>query len=120
MGFLSKDREFKEKEDEEEKSLRLVIGNSFTIRRLKINELGHKRLKLEVEHSSAIIIKSLTVDLSKNIKILTLSSEILFENKTDRTIIFKNKRNEELLEIPPNTTKPAPYNCDLNQIYYSP
>lgn len=73
LPFLSKDKAFKEKV-EEEVAIRLQIGAELTIKRLKVNEMGLKRLRIDMGDSSAIIIKSLHIDLSKNLKLLTLSS----------------------------------------------
>lgn len=52
----------------------MVLGKKLVIRRLKINEMGLKRLKVGSGESNMVIIKNLFVDLSKNIKYLTLSS----------------------------------------------
>jgi hypothetical protein len=55
--------------------MKLIIGEKLTIKKLKINELGLKKITITNGDSNPIIIiKNLYIDLSKNIKYLTLSS----------------------------------------------
>lgn len=54
--------------------------------------MGVKIIKLDSENGPVIIIKNLEVDLSKNVKLLTLSSEVILENKSDITLKFNDRR----------------------------
>jgi hypothetical protein len=69
--------------------IRLTIAERTVIKRLKMSELGLKRLLISTNGQNCTIVKNLFIDLSKNIKYLTLSSEIVFENRSDATIPLK-------------------------------
>lgn len=82
--------------------------------------MGLKRLLIGQPGNSSIIIKSLYVDLSKDIKYLTLSSEIFFENKTDLTLKLFDKKSKEFLYLTPGKILALPYYSNLDNIYYTP
>ena len=90
IGFLSQELAFKE-ESQQEVVVKLVIGDLLTIKRLNINEQGMKKIKIEHSEVTFTIIKNLTMDLSKNIKFLTLASEIVFQNHSDEPITFNDQ-----------------------------
>lgn len=66
-----------------------------------------------------VIIKKLYIDLSKNIKYLTLSSEIVFCNKSNIDITFKENKHHKLILLAANKTVSLPYYTTLSSIFYN-
>jgi hypothetical protein len=99
--------------------VKLVIDQLMTIKKLNINEMGVKKIKIEQGEKAFTIIKSLTVDLSKNIKFLTLSSKIMFENKADVPLEFYDRATEQTLKMGPGKTLSLPCSSLLENLSYS-
>ena len=117
IGFLSQELAFKE-ESQQEVVVKLVIGDLLTIKRLNINEQGMKKIKIEHSEVTFTIIKNLTMDLSKNIKFLTLASEIVFQNHSDEPITFNDQLTKQSINLPANKSISLPFNCQLSSLYY--
>ena len=117
IGFLSQELAFKE-ESQQEVVVKLVIGDLLTIKRLNINEQGMKKIKIEHNEVTFTIIKNLTMDLSKNIKFLTLASEIVFQNHSDEPITFNDQLTKQSINLPANKSISLPFNCQLSSLYY--
>ncbi len=51
--------------------------------------MGLKKIKIVIPLRKGIIIKNLYVDISKNVKYVTLSSGIVLQNKSNKYIKFR-------------------------------
>ena len=72
--------------------MKLIINKKVTFKKLNVNEMGIKKIKVEQKDKTFTIIKNLTVDLSKNIKFLTLASEIVLHNHSDTPIHLHHQK----------------------------
>lgn len=66
--------------------INIVVGEKLQFKELNINELGLKKVMFVYKEQRFSLLKNLVVDISKNVRYLTLSSLLEIENSTNLSI----------------------------------
>lgn len=89
--------------------MNVIIGDKLQFKQLNINELGLKKIFFIYQQKRCIILKNLVVDISKNVRYLTLSSMLEIENLTDLSIKFYAPIESKYIFLPPKEAKFIPF-----------